>query len=158
MARPDLPLLVATLGGLGRAPLAPGTLGSLAGLALAGGLGLAGGPWLVAAGAVAVSCIGVWAAGLAEARLARRDPPAVVVDEVAGQLVSLLFLPLSPAAFAAGFLLFRLLDIFKPYPIRRLERLAGGSGIMADDLLAGVYANLLQQALRWTWPGWWGGG
>ena len=82
-----------------------------------------------------------WAASGAAAHWGLRDPGAVVVDEVAGQMVALALLPLSPATMAAGFLLFRLFDIVKPFPARRLESLPGGFGIMADDLAAGLYAN-----------------
>jgi len=92
-----------------------------------------------------ISLIGVLAASRASRITNTEDPSFVVIDEVAGQLVTFLFL--SPNAFnlILGTLAFRLFDIWKPFPIRRLESIAGGTGIMADDLLAGVYANLLLQ-------------
>jgi phosphatidylglycerophosphatase A len=146
-----LPLLVATAGGAGYFPFAPGTVGSAVGVALYAALWLTGG-WPVAlAGFVVATALGYWSAGIAEAHLARRDPGPVVIDEVAGQMLSLLFVPLAAGTALAGFLLFRLFDIVKPFPCRRLEKLPGGSGIMTDDLMAGIYANLVLQALvRWA--------
>ncbi len=91
--------------------------------------------------------VGIWSASRAEKLLQRKDPGAVVVDEVAGQLIALLFVPVTLAnswvLIAVGFLSFRLFDIWKPYPIRRLEALESGLGIMADDVLAGAYAAML---------------
>ena len=86
--------------------------------------------------------VGIWAATRVEPLLGRKDPGAVVVDEVAGQLITFLFVPFNAGLWAivAGFIAFRLFDIWKPYPIRRLESLESGLGIMADDILAGVYA------------------
>jgi phosphatidylglycerophosphatase A len=93
-----------------------------------------------------ISVVGTWAATRVEKLTGRKDPGIVVVDEVAGQLVTLFFLPFYRAGLpmvVAGFILFRLFDIWKPYPIRKLESLGGGLGIMADDLLAGLYAAVL---------------
>lgn len=91
-----------------------------------------------------VTLAGIRAATRAEKLLGRKDPGAVVIDEVAGQLIAFLFIPLGVSlkwwAILAGFLLFRLFDIWKPYPVRRLEALESGLGIMADDVLAGLYA------------------
>ena len=154
MARPDrLRLLVATGLGLGYAPIAPGTIGSLAALPLVAVVWRAGGPWAVVVGAAIAIGIGMWACGVAEARFGRRDPGAVVIDEIAGQMVSLFFLTPTLPTLAIGFVLFRVFDIWKPFPIRQVERLPGASGIMADDLLAGVLANLVLHALRWGFPG-----
>jgi len=94
----------------------------------------------------AVTYLGIWAATRTEKITGRKDPGIVVVDEVAGQLIAFLFIPWdSPPVWVlvAGFVLFRLFDIWKPYPIRRLESLEAGLGIMADDVLAGVYAAML---------------
>jgi phosphatidylglycerophosphatase A len=144
---------VATVGGLGLFPFAPGALGSAA--ALAGGWGLrsAAGPWAVAALAAALAAAGVWAAGrLAEAR-GVEDPPEVVVDEAVGMLVALLFLPAAWEVAVAAFFLFRVLDITKPWPAYRLERIPAGAGILADDLVVGLYTNLLLQlAAAWVLP------
>ncbi|MDT5293703.1 MAG: phosphatidylglycerophosphatase [Acidobacteriota bacterium] len=96
-----------------------------------------------------VSVVGTWAATRAEKLLAKKDPGAVVVDEVAGQLITFLFVPWLAGGWAvvAGFVAFRVFDIWKPYPIRRLEGLGGGLGIMADDMLAGFYAAAVMSLL-----------
>ena len=146
--------LVGTGFGVGHAPWVPGTFGSALGLALHAGLTLVGGWPAATAGLLVVTTLGFWSAGAAARELGRRDPGQVVVDEIAGQMLSLLFVPLTAGTALAGFFLFRLFDILKPFPCRRLERLPGGSGIMADDLMAGLYANLVLLALvRWApWP------
>jgi phosphatidylglycerophosphatase A len=97
----------------------------------------------------AVTYLGIWAATMTEKVTGRKDPGIVVVDEVAGQLITFVFLPWdSPAwMYVVGFILFRVFDIWKPYPIRRLESLEAGLGIMADDVLAGVYAAILMSLL-----------
>ncbi len=94
---------------------------------------------------VAISMAGIWAASRAERLLGRKDPSAVVIDEVVGQLITFAFVPYSLAApaIAVGFVLFRAFDIVKPYPIRRLEGLQSGLGIVADDILAGLYAGIV---------------
>ena len=92
-----------------------------------------------------ITLAGVYASARVSRNLGREDPNVVVIDEVAGQLVAFLFLPVSAVNLVAGFFLFRLFDIWKPYPIRKLESLPNGVGIMADDLLAGVYANVILQ-------------
>jgi phosphatidylglycerophosphatase A len=148
---------LATAGGLGRNPIAPGTWGSLAGLALAwlfsllpspavgfdSGFSLALYPvfaW------IALSAAGVWAAGRVEQQTGKKDPQEVVVDEVSGQWLALLVSPhmLLGAPgwkyFLAGLILFRVFDITKPFPAGRAESLPGGWGIMADDWVAGAYA------------------
>jgi phosphatidylglycerophosphatase A len=80
------------------------------------------------------------------------DPGIVVIDEVAGMWVSLLFLPLTPVTAVAAFVIFRIFDVVKPFPARRLEDLPGGYGIMCDDLMAGAYANLVLRGLIALWP------
>ena len=133
---------LATGFGSGYSPLAPGTAGSLVGLALLWPLaGLAPG-WQLAATA-ATFLVGTLAAGHVAARVGIEDPGIVVVDEIVGQWVSLLFLPMNPLTLGLGFFLFRAFDVVKPWPARQLEGLHGGLGIMADDLMAGIYANLL---------------
>jgi phosphatidylglycerophosphatase A len=92
--------------------------------------------------------LGIWAAGREEAYLGRLDPGCLVVDEVAGMLVALVGLPVHLGWVLAAFFLFRVFDIWKPYPIDHLQRLPGGFGVVADDLLAGLYANLGLQLLR----------
>jgi phosphatidylglycerophosphatase A len=128
-------LAVATGLGSGCAPVAPGTAGSLVGLALA---------WPYLAATAAVSGLGVVAAGRAEALLGSKDPGRIVIDEIAGMLVTLIGVPPTWPLLAAGFLLFRVFDILKPFPCRWAERrLPGGLGVMTDDLLAGAYACLV---------------
>jgi phosphatidylglycerophosphatase A len=125
-------------------------------LALAFGLQRIAGDWAVGAGAAFFALAGVWAAGRAEALLGERDPGVVVVDEIAGQMVSLLFLPITVRTLVIGFGLFRILDVLKPWPANRLEDLPGGSGIMADDLMVGLYANLILHGLSRFGPAWLG--
>jgi phosphatidylglycerophosphatase A len=98
-----------------------------------------------------VALAGVWAAGVAARHLNRRDPGVVVIDEVSGQLVAFLALwPLSWKYLLVGFLLFRALDIWKPFPARQAESWPGGLGIMADDWFAGAYAALLLWGIRFV--------
>ena len=95
-----------------------------------------------------ISLIGVLAAAEISRRTGVEDPSYIVIDEVAGQLVTLLFLPVTIPNLILGILAFRIFDIWKPYPIRKLEDLGSGVGVMADDLLAGVYGNLVMQAIN----------
>jgi phosphatidylglycerophosphatase A len=138
--------LIATGLGSGYAPWAPGTAGSAVGLVLfwpVAGLAPLGQLTAIAV----VSLIGIAAATNVARRLGRHDPGIVVVDEIAGMWVTLALLPLTPLTALAGFLAFRVMDIVKPFPARDLERLPDGWGIVADDLAAGVYANLLVRVL-----------
>lgn len=138
-----LALLVASFGYAGRSPLAPGTVGSAAALPVFLVVRLAGSPVLEAGVIIALGAVGVWSASVTERQLGVTDPSVVVIDEVVGMLLTLAFMPLGWAGVLAGFVLFRLFDIIKPYPCARAERLPGGWGIMADDVLAGVYANVV---------------
>jgi phosphatidylglycerophosphatase A len=92
---------------------------------------------------VAVMAAGVWSATLAERHFRATDPSRVVVDEVLGMLVTLFLNPVGWAGAGVGFFLFRVFDVIKPYPANRLERLHGGFGIMSDDFMAAVYANIV---------------
>jgi phosphatidylglycerophosphatase A len=138
-------LAIATFG-VGYLPLIPGTFGSMVGVAIF--LLLVYWPLQVAFIPLIV-VLGIWAASRTERLLGRKDPGKVVVDEVAGQMISLLplafLLPDGPwlVWVIVSFNLFRLFDIFKPYPARRFEALHGGVGIMADDLVAGVYGAIV---------------
>jgi phosphatidylglycerophosphatase A len=134
--------VVATAFGAGYSPIAPGTAGSLVGLALFWPLQMAP-TWAQVLVTVAAYFAGVAASARLATRVGRKDPGAAVVDEVVGMWVALLFLPFTPATALAAFLLFRALDVFKPWPARQFESLPGGWGIMTDDVMAGVYANLL---------------
>jgi phosphatidylglycerophosphatase A len=134
-------LALATGGGSGYAPVASGTVGSAVGLAL--WLALARlSPAGYALACVGVVLVGIWAAGRAEILLGRHDDGRITIDEIAGMLVSLAWLPARPEVAGLGFVLFRIFDIWKPFPARRAEGLPGGLGVMADDLVAGAYANL----------------
>ena len=143
--------VVATAFGSGYSPLAPGTAGSAVGLLLFWPLAGLAWPWQLAAVAI-LSVVGALAAGRVAGRLGVADPGLVVVDEVAGQWLTLLALPVTPVTALAGFLLFRVMDIVKPWPARDLERLHGGWGIMADDVAAGVLAHLALRAGLAIWP------
>jgi len=136
-------LLLASWFGCGLAPVAPGTVGSAAGLAV--GILLvswAGGPpWRLAVLAAAMTPVAVWAAGKVAQAQAKRDPGLVVVDEVLGQWIAMAGAArVNWRSVAAAFLLFRVFDIVKPVPVRQAESLPGGAGIVADDLAAGLYA------------------
>lgn len=95
-----------------------------------------------------ISLAGVLASAAISRSSGIKDPSYVVIDEVAGQLVTFLFLPVSALNLILGTIAFRLFDIWKPFPIRRLESLENGVGVMADDLLAGVYGNLVLQLIN----------
>ncbi len=143
---------MATVGGAGYAPVAPGTVGSaVTVLAL----------WLIpfsrlalVLGLVGVVVVGTWAAQRVERALEKKDPGVIVVDEVAGMMLSVLVFPLTPAVLAVGFVLFRLFDIVKPFPAHPAQRLHGGIGVVLDDLIAGLYALAVLALLRWAlgWP------
>lgn len=159
-----LALALATCG-VGYLPVAPGTWGSLVGVGIYLLAAWAHGGILAHAVSngwnarsletvlsssllvllAAVMLAGVWAASRAEKLLKRKDPGPVVIDEVAGQLITLLAVPFTSRGWTifAAFIAFRLFDIWKPYPVRRLEALESGLGIMADDVLAGAYAAIL---------------
>lgn len=134
-------LALATSLGVGYVPFAPGTFGSAAGLLLWALLPAS--PALQAGTSVVVFALGVWAAAVTERHYRTTDPGVVVIDEVLGMLVTLLFNPVGWGGALVGFLLFRLFDVLKPYPANRFERLHGGLGVMADDAMAGVYANMV---------------
>ena len=150
-----LALLIATSGYIGFAPAAPGTVGSAAGVALFYLVRAAATPWLEAAVIALLFAAGVWAASSAEQQLGRTDPGPVVIDEVVGMLITLVWLPVTPLGAFVGFLIFRVLDVVKPWPSRQFESLHGGLGIMADDAMAAVYGRLLMQALVLVAPAGW---
>lgn len=149
-----LAVFIATFGYVGYFPIAPGTAGSLAGLLLYAVVRWAGTPAVELATMIAVLATGIWAASGTERALDRKDPGPVVIDEVLGMLMTLAFMPLSWGGIAAGFVLFRILDVIKPFPAGRLEHLPGGLGIMADDAMAGVYGQIVLRMAIATWPAW----
>ena len=139
-------VFVCSFGYVGFFPVAPGTAGSAAGVALYVLLHGLGVTQFELPLAIAMFALGVWLGALAEQALGSIDPGPVVLDEVMGMLVTLAFVPVNWMGLALGFVLFRALDVWKPFPAGRLERLPGGLGMMADDAMAGVYANVLLQA------------
>ena len=153
-SRPRPPLwatLVATFFGIGRIKPGPGTWASVA-TVLAWALISTRIPpeartWSTIVAAVVVTLIGIPAATRVARAAALKDPQFVVIDEVAGQLVALIAVPLDWKTFLAGLILFRVFDILKPFPIRRLERLPEGTGIVVDDLGAGLYALAIMHLL-----------
>jgi phosphatidylglycerophosphatase A len=147
-----LAVWIATSGPAGYAPIAPGTFGSLVGVAIYLLIARWSLPAQIAA-ALVISAVGLWASTLAARHFDRSDPSQVVVDEVAGQVVTLIGLGSGAATLTLGFLLFRALDIIKPWPANRLERLHGGRGIMADDLMAAIYGQILLRAVLYYFPG-----
>ena len=96
----------------------------------------------------AVVVVGIWASQRVEAVLERKDPGVIVIDEVAGMMVAVLLLPRTPGVLLCAFLVFRLFDVWKPFPAREAEALRGGFGVMVDDLIAGVYALVLLMGTR----------
>jgi phosphatidylglycerophosphatase A len=142
--------VIATWFGCGWVPKAPGTMGSLGAIPLYL-LVAQGGRVGVAVAAVAITALGVWASSVVARDLGTEDPQIVVVDEVAGILVTMIPISCAPhvswRAVVVGFLLFRLLDSVKPWPVRRFEDLPGGWGIVMDDVAAGVLGACVMAGL-----------
>jgi phosphatidylglycerophosphatase A len=134
---------IATLWGLGRARYAPGTVASVAALPLAWAIALLGGRVSLLVAAIAALAIGAWASEIYARETNNSDPSECVIDELAGQWIACAFAPLSLLAYALAFFLFRVFDITKPWPIRRIERLHGGIGIMFDDVAAALLAGAI---------------
>lgn len=139
---------LATGGFVGKAGFAPGTLGSLAALPLCYLISVPENDLMAAVVIIGLILGAVWIAGKAEVLYNKKDPGCIVVDEIAGMLVTLYAIPVTAGTMALGFFSFRVFDIFKPYPIRLLDqRLRGGWGIVADDLAAGLLANITVRVL-----------
>ena len=139
-----LALFVCTFGYIGYFPIAPGTAGSAAGLVVYVILrALGASPGVDLAVIATLFLAGVWSGTLAERHFASTDPGPGVVDEVVGMLVTLWALPATWVIAFVGFFVFRILDIIKPWPASRFEALHGGLGMMADDVMAAIYGNLL---------------
>jgi phosphatidylglycerophosphatase A len=144
--------LLATWFGAGLLPRAPGTWGSLAALPFGVGLYWLSGPLGLAAASLGVFLIGLWAAQSYERTAAVKDPGAIVIDEVAGQWLTLIPAGLNPWAVLLAFLLFRLFDVIKPWPISWADRhLKGSFGVMADDIIAAAYAGPILYTVLWIW-------
>ena len=137
----DLATLLATWFGAGFLPVAPGSWGALTALPCAALLVWLGGPLLVLAAGAVLFVLGIWAADAYMQTVQVHDPAAIVIDEVVGQWVTLALLPLDPLMYALGFVLFRVLDVLKPWPANFIDRaMTGGLGVMLDDVVAGAYA------------------
>ena len=144
-------LLVATGAYSGYAPIMPGTAGSVVGVALYCGLAQLG-PVVLALLLALLFAIGVWVSGQAERHFGEKDARRIVIDEVLGVGVALYLLPITLGFVLSGFLVFRALDIWKPFG--RVERMGGGLGVMLDDLIAGALANVALQVVRVLWGVW----
>ncbi len=146
-----LVLGLATWGGVGFLPYMPGTWGALAALPLWYHLAHTG-PWVYGLGVAALIILGLWVAGPAQEMLGRTDHPAIVVDEVVGLLITLAGVPPTWRALVLGLVIFRTLDILKPFPIRWFG--AGGRGgleVMADDVAAGVIGRVVLEVVMIVW-------
>jgi phosphatidylglycerophosphatase A len=141
--KPGAVMFLATGGNVGRIPVASGTFGSLVGLPIVYVLSLT--DWTIAALlTVALILFSVWVTHRAEQILEAKDPGCIVIDEIAGMCVTLLASPLTFTTGAAGFFLFRLFDVTKPPPARQMEQyLSGGWGVVMDDVVAGIMANIV---------------
>lgn len=149
-----LALLLSTFGYVGYAPIAPGTFGSAAGLAVFYAVRSTGSVAVELGAIVALFAVGIWAGTVAEDHFGGVDPGPIVLDEVVGMLITLCLLPVNAAGALVGFVIFRIFDVIKPFPSARLEKLPGGLGVMADDGMAAIYGNLVMRALIAIAPGW----
>jgi phosphatidylglycerophosphatase A len=144
--------LIATVFGAGLSPVAPGTAGSLVGVATAWAIVhfFALPPFCLAILSLGLVPIGIWSATVTAQMSGKKDPGLVVIDEVLGQWITLAGgVHLNWKMYVIGFALFRLFDVWKPYPARQLEALPAGQGIVADDLMAGLYGALVLFTLGW---------
>ena len=146
-----LAVLIATVFGVGYAPLAPGTVASVVTVIFLGLVPFSRAGLVVFL--VVVVAVGTWAAHVAERVIGGKDPGAIVIDEVAGMTLSVIAFPLTPEVLAAGLALFRVFDVWKPSPARESQRIKGGVGVMIDDVIAGLYAlaiiALMRRLLGW---------
>jgi phosphatidylglycerophosphatase A len=147
-------VFICSVGYIGFFPVAPGTIGSAAGIAIY----LAARPFRSPLFDLTVIALlfaaGAWLTKPCEEDLDCVDPGPIVIDEVMGMLITLFMIPVGWTGLLLGFLLFRILDVAKPFPARQLERLHGGLGVMTDDAMAAVYANLLLRGATAIAPGW----
>ncbi|MDD5772825.1 MAG: phosphatidylglycerophosphatase A [bacterium] len=132
---------------VGYSPVAPGTLGTLIGIPLYFILSLKG-PKIYIIFTTLFIILGIEISSLAETIFDEHDSPKIIIDEIAGFLITMLFIPLNIKFIFFGFTLFRIFDIWKPFPISYLQKFPGGTGIMADDILAGIYSNFILQIIN----------
>jgi phosphatidylglycerophosphatase A len=147
-------VFVCSFGYIGFFPFAPGTVGSVAGVGVYIAAKHAAVSYLDVLLIVGLFVTGVALTGPCEEDLRCIDPGPIVIDEVMGMLITLFMIPVGWLGILLGFLLFRVLDVLKPFPARRLERLHGGLGVMSDDAMAAIYANLLLRGAYYLAPGW----
>lgn len=141
--------LLATFFYVGEIPAAPGSAASLVTALLA--MAMSPQPVVYIAVTILLTWVGVAVSGKFERQAGQKDPSCVVIDEVAGALIAFFMLPPVFSVWITAFFLFRAFDMFKIYPVNRLEQLEGGWGIMLDDLVAGLYTNIIMQiAIRWA--------
>jgi phosphatidylglycerophosphatase A len=150
MTKKNVVLACASAGGLGFIPWASGTFASLATLGLV--WVLQPHPWIYLICTLGITLLGIPISTYAESYLKKKDPHAVVIDEVAGQLIALAFLPSHFFYFLTGFILFRILDVLKPFPAYQLQALPGGWGIMTDDIIVALYVNFSLQIIHIIFP------
>ncbi len=132
----------------GKSPVAPGTAGTVVGVLLY--LWMKGlSPVIYVVACLLLFVLGTWVAGRAEELLGKKDHPSIVIDEIAGYLVSMFLVPHGWIFVVAGFLVFRFFDIVKPYPLKRLQEIRGGLGVMLDDFGAGIYTNVVLQLVMY---------
>lgn len=154
IVRERIAYAIATVGFVGRFPIAPGTAGSVAGLGVYGLVRWFGDWRLELFAILATFVVGVWSANVAERLLGGKDPGPVVIDEVLGILITLALLNVNLAGAFIGFLVFRAFDVIKPFPAGRMESLPGGFGVMLDDAMAAVYAWGVMRILVAFFPDW----
>jgi phosphatidylglycerophosphatase A len=148
-------LFIATCAYVGYVRVAPGTFGSAVGLALFALIRWSGSIAIELGVIVLLLALGVWSGNLAERHFRQVDPAPVVLDEVAGMMITLALIPVTVPGAIVGFLIFRLFDVIKPWPANRLEALPGGLGMMADDAMAAVYGNVAMRLLIAFLPAGW---
>ena len=147
-------VFLATCAYVGYLPIAPGTWGSAAALVIYYVIRRQASSAIELSAIAVIGVVGVWSATEAERHFGRVDPGPVVIDEVVGMLMTLALHPVTIAGGLVGFVVFRILDVIKPWPARQLEDLPVGFGIVLDDAMAGVYGNLLLWGLALLLPGW----
>jgi len=150
-----LAVFLATCCYVGYAPIAPGTFGSAAGLAIFAIVRASGSMYVELATIVVLFAVGVWSGTEAEHHYGGVDPGPIVLDEVVGMLITLALLPVNWIGALVGFIVFRALDVLKPWPSGRCERLHGGLGVMPDDGMAAVYGNLMMRIALAVAPAGW---
>jgi len=149
-----LGVFIATCAHIGYAPVAPGTFGSAAALVLYYLVRRQASTTIELVTIGVVLIVGLWSATEAEHHFGGIDPGPVVIDEVIGMLITLAFHPVNVLGALTGFFIFRVLDVVKPWPARRLELLPGGLGVVLDDVMAGIYGNLMMWGLVRLLPTW----